>query len=97
MATFLVMPIKQTNALAAIMDLMNRVFLPYFDHFFIVFVDDILFYSRSRPEHVAHFQTAWQILREHCLYTKLSKCEVWLSKVVFLEHAVNNRHSSIYS
>ena len=55
----------------------------------IVFVDDILVYSRSIEEHVAHLRTVLQTLRAHRLYAKLSKCEFWLSQVVFLGHVVS--------
>ena len=76
---FLVMPFGLTNAPAAFMDLMNRVFQPFLDQFVIVFVDDILVYSRSREEHEAHLRTVLLKLRAHRLYAKLSKCEFWLS------------------
>lgn len=55
----------------------------------IVFVDDIMIYSRSREEHKTHLQIALQTLREHCLYAKLSKCEFWLYEVVFLGHVIS--------
>ena len=86
---FLVMPFGLTNAPAAFMDLMNRVFQPYLDQFVIVFVDDILLYSRSREEHETHLRTTLQTLRDHRLYAKLSKCEFWLSEVVFSGHVVS--------
>ena len=66
------------------------VFQPYLDQFVIVFVDDILIYSRSRREHEGHFRTALHTLRAHRLYAKLSKCEFWLSEVVFLGHVVSS-------
>ena len=86
---FLVMPFGLTNAPTAFMDLMNQVFQPYLDQFVIVFVDDILIYSRSKEEHETHLRTALQTLRDHRLYAKLSKCEFWLSEVVFLGHVVS--------
>ena len=86
---FLVMPFGLTNAPAAFMDLMNRVFQPYLDQFVIVFVDDILIYSRSIEEHETHLRIALQTLRDHRLYAKLSKCMFWLSEVVFLGHVVS--------
>ncbi|MGK0133914.1 reverse transcriptase family protein, partial [Pseudomonas aeruginosa] len=72
---FLVMPFGLTNAPAAFMDLMNRVFSQYLDHFVIVFIDDILVYSRNAEEHAHHLRLVLQTLREHGLYAKFSKCE----------------------
>ena len=68
------MPFGSTNAPAAFMDLMNRVFQPYLDRFVIVFVDDILVYSKSKSEHVRHLTLVLKRLREHQLYAKFSKC-----------------------
>ena len=75
---FLVLPFGLTNAPAAFMDLMNRVFKPYLDRFIIIFIDDILIYSKSRAEHEQHLRIILQTLREHQLYAKLSKCNFWL-------------------
>ena len=86
---FLVMSFGLTNAPAAFMDLMNRVFPPYLDKFFIVFIDDILVYSRSELEHERHLGLVLQTLRRHQLYAKFNKCEFWLSRVGFLEHVVS--------
>ncbi|XP_019244298.1 PREDICTED: uncharacterized protein LOC109224166 [Nicotiana attenuata] len=72
---FLVMSFGLTNAPAAFMDLMNRVFRPYIDSFVIVFIDDILIYSRSLGEHEQHLRVVLQTLREQQLYAKFSKCE----------------------
>ena len=72
---FTVMPIGLTYALAAFMDLMHRMFQPYLDHFFVVFVDDILIYSQSEWEHEYHLRIMLQLLRDHQLYTKFTKCE----------------------
>ena len=85
---FLVMPFGSTNAPAAFMDLMNRVFSPYLDKFVIVFIDDILVYLGSPEEHAEHLQTVLQILRERQLYAKFSKCQFWLDKVAFLGHVI---------
>ncbi|EOY19707.1 Retrotransposon protein [Theobroma cacao] len=71
------------------MDLMNRVFKPYLDKFVVVFIDDILIYSKSREEHEQHLKIVLQILREHRLYAKFSKCEFWLESVAFLGHVVS--------
>ena len=76
---FLVMSFGLTNAPAAFMDLMNRVFRPYLDRFFIVFIDDILVYSRSELEHERHLGLVLQTLRQYQLYAKFRKCEFWLS------------------
>ena len=85
---FLVMSFGLTNAPAAFMDLMNRVFRPYLDRFVIVFIDDILVYSRSELEHERHLGLVLQTLRRHLLYAKFNKCEFWLSRVEFLGHVV---------
>ena len=72
---FTVMPFGLTNAPAAFMDLMNRVFQPYLDQFGVVFVDDILIYSQSEVEHKDHLRIVLQLLRDHQLYAKFSKCD----------------------
>ena len=82
------MPFGLTNVLAAFMDLMHRVFQPYLDQFVVVFVDDILIYSNSVEEHEDHFRVVLQVLRDHQLYAKFSKCEFWLTEVKFLGHVV---------
>ena len=69
------MPFGLTNAPAAFMDLMHRVFQPYLDQFVIVFVDDIWIYSQSKREHEDHLRIILQLLRDHQLYGKFSKCE----------------------
>ena len=86
---FLVMPFGLTNAPAAFMDLMNRVFRPYLDQFVVVFIDDILVYSRDEQEHEQHLKIVLQTLREKKLYAKLSKCDFWLKEVSFLGHIVS--------
>ena len=86
---FTVMPFGLTNAPAAFMDLMHRIFQPYLDQFIIVFVDDILIYSQSEWEHEYHLRIVLQLLRDHQLYAKLSKCEFWLTEVRFLGHVVS--------
>ena len=85
---FLMMPFGLTNSLAAFMDLMNKVFDPYLDQFVIVFIDDILVYSKNVEEHAFHLKIVLQTLRERQLYPKFSKCEFWLNEVVFLSHGV---------
>ena len=85
---FLVMPFWLTNAPAAFMDLMNRVFRPYLGKFVVVFIDDILVYSRDEQEHEQHLKIVLQTLSEKKLYAKLSKCDFWLKEVSFLGHIV---------
>ena len=83
------MPFGLTNAPAAFMDLMNRMFHPYLDQFVIVFIDDILVYSKNADEHALHPRTVLQTLRDRKLYAKFFKCEFWQNKVVFLGHVVS--------
>ena len=85
---FLVMPFGLINAPAAFMDLMNRVFQPYLDQFVVVFIDDILVYSKDAQEHEHHLTMVLQILREKQLFAKLGKCDFWLKEVPFLGHIV---------
>ena len=82
------MSFELTNAPAAFMGLMNMVFHLYFDQFFIVFIDNILMYLKNAKEHAFHFRIVLQTLRDHQLYAKFSKCELWLNEVVFLRHVV---------
>lgn len=70
------------------MDLMNRVFKPFLDKFVIVFIDDILVYSKCPEEHEEHLRIVWQTLREHWLFAKFLKCEFWLVRVAFWGHVV---------
>ena len=86
---FIVMPFRLTNAPTAFMDLMHRVFQPYLDQFFVVFVDDILIYSQYEEEHEDHLRIILYALRDHQLYAKFSKCEFWLTRVKFLGHVVS--------
>ena len=86
---FLVMPFGLTNAPATFMDLMNRVFRPYLDQFVVVFIDNILVYSRDEQEHEQHLKIVLQTLREKNLYVKLRKCDFWLKKVSFISHIVS--------
>ena len=79
-----------TNSPAVFMDLMNSIFRPYLDLFVIVFIDDILVYSRSKAEHANHLRAVLQVLRDRELYAKFSKCEFWLNSVAFLGHIVSD-------
>ena len=89
------MPFGLTNAPAAFMNLMNRVFQPFLDRFVIVFIDDILVYSKTIEEHEEHLRTVLQTLREKKLYAKFKKCEFWLDQVVFLGHVVTKDGISV--
>ena len=77
------------NALAAFMDLMNRVFRPYVDQVVVVFIDDILVYSKDWENYDMHLRVVLETLRKERLYAKLSKCEFWLNEVSFLRHIVS--------
>jgi hypothetical protein len=86
--------IKNKYPLPRIEDLFDQlrgasVFMDYLDKFVVVFIDDILIYSQSEEEHASHLKMVLQRLREHQLYAKLSKCEFWISEVLFLGHIIN--------
>ena len=82
------MPFGLTNAPATFMDLMNKMFHPYLGQFIIVFIDDILVYSKNTEEHAFHLQIVLQTFRDRQLYAMFSKCEFWLNEVVFLGHVI---------
>ncbi|KAL0544128.1 hypothetical protein IC582_019239 [Cucumis melo] len=84
-----------TNAPAVFMDLMNRVFREFLDTFVIVFIDDILIYSKTEVEHEEHLRMVLQTLRDNKLYAKFSKCEFWLKQVSFLGHVVSKAGVSV--
>ncbi|GJY51450.1 putative reverse transcriptase domain-containing protein [Tanacetum coccineum] len=84
------MPFGLTNAPTVFMDLMNRVCKPYLDNFVIVFIDDILIYSKIKKEHEGHLKLVLRLLKEEKLFAKFSKCEFWLSKVKFLGHVIDS-------
>lgn len=92
---FVVMPFGLTNAPAAFMDLMQRYFKPYLDQFVVIFIDDILIYSKSHEEHEKHLREALGVLRKNKLYAKLRKCEFWLEKVQFLGHVISREGISV--
>ena len=85
---FIVMPFGLTNASTAFMDMMNRVFHDYLDKFVVVFIDDILIYSKSAVEHETHLKLVLQRLLEKQLYAKFKKCEFWLGSITFLGHVI---------
>jgi len=84
-----VMPFGVTNASGVFMEYMNQIFHPYLDQFVVVFIYDILVYSRSEEEHVEHLRIMLQVLKEKQLFAKLSKCEFWLREVSFLGHVIS--------
>lgn len=86
---FQVMPFGLTNAPTAFMDLMNRVFRPYLDLFMIVFIDDILVYSKDEEKHAKHLRLVLEKLKKHQLYAKFCKCQFWLDRISFLRHVVS--------
>jgi hypothetical protein len=86
---FMVMSFRLMNAPAYFMYLMNNVFMDYLDKFVVVFIDDILIYSQNEQEHEEHLRKVLQRLRNCQLYAKLSKCEFWISGVLFLGHIIN--------
>jgi hypothetical protein len=71
------------------MYLMNSVFMPELDKFIVVFINDILVYSKNKEEHAGHLHVVLRRLREHHLYAKLSKCEFWLKEIKFLGHTIS--------
>jgi len=86
-----VIPFGVTNAPPVFMDYMNRIFRPYLDKFVMVFIDYILFYSQNKEERADHLRIVLEVLREHQLYGKLSKCEFWLEEVQFLGHVISSQ------
>ena len=92
---FLVMPFGLTNAPTAFMDLMHRVFRSYVDQFIVVFIDDILVYSKDWENHDTHLRVVLETLRKEMLYEKLSKCEFWLREVSFLGHIVSEEEIQV--
>ncbi|XP_052728500.1 uncharacterized protein LOC128195299 [Vigna angularis] len=94
---YVVMPFGVTNAPAIFMDYMNRIFRSCLDKFVVVFIDDILVYSKSREEHEGHLRLVLEILREHRLYGRLSKCEFWLDEIQFLGHVISSQGIAVDS
>ena len=92
---YTVMPFGLTNAPAYFMNMMNKVFMEFLDNFVVVFIDDILIYSKSNEEHEEHLLLILEKLREHKLYAKFSKCVFWLNEVVFLGHIMSRNGTAI--
>lgn len=92
---YLVMSFGLTNAPAHFMYLMNSVFMPELDKFVVVFIDNILIYSKNNEDHAEHLRIVLTRLKEHQLYAKLSKCEFWLRKVQFLGHVLSEDGISV--
>jgi len=84
-----VMPFGVTNVSGVFMEYMNKIFHPYLDQFVVVFIDNILVYSKSEKEHAEHLRVVLQVLKEQRLFVKLSKCEFWLREVSFLGHVIS--------
>ena len=89
------MPFGLTNVPAAFMNLMNKEFSPYLDQFVIMFIDDILVYSKSEKEYAKHLRLILRTLRNAQLFAKFSKCEFWLDKVGFLGHVISAEGVSV--
>jgi hypothetical protein len=87
---FTVMSFGLTNAPTYFMYLMNKVFMEYLYKFVVVFIDEILVFSRSEEEHEEHLRLVLQKLREHHMYAKFSKCAFWLKEVSFLGHIITD-------
>ena len=92
---FVVMPFGLKNSPSAFMDMMNRIYHLYLDQFVVVFVEDILIYSKGRAEHEQHLQLALLVLRENQLYDKLEKCDFLLQEIQFLGHMMSKEGISV--
>jgi hypothetical protein len=92
---YTIMSFGLTNTPFYFMYMMNKVFMEYLDKFVMVFIDDILVFSKTEEEHAEHLRLVLQKLREHKLYAKQSKCEIWLKEVSFLGHVVSNGGISV--
>jgi hypothetical protein len=92
---FLVMSFGLTNVPTIFIDMMNRVFHDYLDQFIVVFIDDIMIYSKTLKEHKEHIRKTLERLQREQLYSKLEKCEIWLDSVSFLGHVISREGVAI--
>ena len=92
---FVVVPFVLTNAPATFMCLMNSVFSRYLDNFVLVFLDDILVYSKNEEEHEEHLRLTLQLLREHQLYANLTKCDFYRDRIQYLGHIISEEGISM--
>ena len=88
---YTVMSFGLTNAPATFSRLMNSIFMEYLDKFVVVYLDDILIYSKNKEDHAEHLRLVLTKLREHRLYAKFSKCEFWLPEVTYLGHVISGK------
>jgi hypothetical protein len=88
---YTIMSFGLTNAPATFSRLMNSIFMEYLDKFVVVYLDDILIYSKNEEEHAEHLRLVLEKLREHRLYAKFSKCEFWLPEVTYLGHVISGK------
>ncbi|GKE01231.1 putative reverse transcriptase domain-containing protein, partial [Tanacetum coccineum] len=88
---FQVMPFGLTKSPTVFINLMNHVCKPYLDKFVMVFIDDILIYSKNKEEHEEHLKLILELLKKGELYAKFSKCEFWIPKVQFLSHEIDSQ------
>ena len=92
---FVVIPFGLTNTPTTFMCLMNSVLSKYLDKFLVVFIDDILIYSRTKEEHVEHLKIILKVLREHHLYAKFNKCDFYKDKIQYLGHVISEEGISV--
>lgn len=92
---WLVIPFGLTNASAFFMNLMNRLFREYLDRFVLVFIDDILIYSKNEKEHEVHLKVVPEMPRQHQLKAKFSKSQIWKKELRFLGHVVSDEGLSV--
>ena len=92
---FTIMSFGLTNALATFSRMMNSIFMEYLDKFVVVYLDDILIYSKNEEEHAEHLRLVLMKLREHRLYAKFSKCEFWLPEVTYVGHVISAKSIAV--
>ena len=92
---FMVVPFGHTNSLATFMSCMNNVFSRYLDKFVLVFLDDILIYSKNEEDHEEHLRLTLQFLRENQLYAKLTKCDFYRDRIHYLDHIILDEGISV--